>query len=61
MTHCVQSPQFSKRRNRWQDKRERQLRKLANLRRGRAAMLKDFRGLLQDIYLQAQTRKRESV
>lgn len=33
----------------------------ANLRRGRAAMLKDFRGLLQDIYLQAQTRKRESV
>ena len=30
----------------------------ANLRRGRAAMLKDFRGLLQDIYLQAQTRKR---
>jgi len=33
----------------------------ANLRRGRAAMLKDFRGLLQDIYLQAQTRKRESA
>ena len=30
----------------------------ANLRRGRAAMLKDFRGLLQDIYLQPQTRKR---
>lgn len=33
----------------------------ANLRRGRAAMLKDFRGLLQSLWLQAQTRKRESA
>lgn len=32
MTQCVQSAAFSKRRNRWQDKRKRQLIKLANMR-----------------------------
>ena len=32
MTQCIQPAPFSKRRNRWQDKRKRQLRKLANMR-----------------------------
>lgn len=32
MTQCIQPSPFSKRRNRWQDKRQRQLRKLANMR-----------------------------
>lgn len=32
MTQCIQPSTFSKRRNRWQDKRKRQLLKLANMR-----------------------------
>jgi hypothetical protein len=32
MTQCIHPPSFSKRRNRWQDKRVRQLKKLANMR-----------------------------
>lgn len=32
MNHCVHPEPFSKRRNRWQDKRKRQLQKLANMR-----------------------------
>ncbi len=32
MTHCMHRCSFSKRRNRWQDKRKRQLLKLSNMR-----------------------------
>lgn len=38
MSNCPQPPVFSRRRNRWQDKRERQLRKLANMRAAKARL-----------------------
>lgn len=36
MTQCIQPAPFSKRRNRWQNKRKRQLAKLANMRAAKA-------------------------
>ena len=36
MTHCIHPSPFSRRRNRWQDKRQRQLTKLANMRAAKA-------------------------
>lgn len=36
MTLCIQTSGFSKRRNRWQDKRKRKLQKLANMRAAKA-------------------------
>lgn len=38
MTQCLQTPRLFRRRNRWQDKRQRQLTRLANMRQAKARL-----------------------